>query len=149
MKVYSESAYKITYYANSVGDYVVLRYTSAYSYNVCTSKEVGIKGSVVLSRAQTKPIQVIVKLWWGDMENNNMEIQLYQMTLGDNYSFETAGYQDPDEYDISGYFPSGSKATLHMSVEFKFVSSGVDLDDQQYLASVWGGWNFELHYYLY
>ena len=140
--------YQYTYFCYLEGEYITLRLISPDITWVCSSKPIRVTGSILLSTNQTKPIQVIYRFWWNTTSPTySQEIPLEKTTSTGIYYFQT----DPDatDYDISGYFPSGSAATLHLSVEFKFITSGDNDTDQDYLRSVFQGFTTMLFWYPY
>jgi len=141
-------SYVYTYFCYLEGEYITLRLISPDITYVCSSKPIRTTGSIMLSTNQTKPIQVIYRFWWSSISPTySQEIPLEKTTSLGKYYFQT----DPDiaDYDISGYFPSGGAATLHLSVEFKFITSGDNDTDQEYLRSVFLGFTTNLWSYPY
>ena len=140
--------YQRTYFCYNEGEYVILRYMSPDIKGVCTSKSIYPAAySIYLSTNQTKPIQVVFRFWWNTTSPTySQEVPLEKTTTdGGYYRFKDYGQY----YDISGYFPSGSAATINLSVEFKFISSGDNITDQDYLKSVFGGFSTNLRWYPY
>ena len=141
--------YQSTYYCFKEGDYVKLRYVSSTASNVCTSKYISVDGGAVLLTNQPKFVQVIARLWFGTQENNTIDIPLYQSVNNERYIYSSVKSNEVPKFDISGYFPSGGSATIHFTLEFKFISSGDNVADQNYFKSVFNGWNFSIYYYPY
>ena len=145
----SRSQFNITTYQRTIlcykeGSYVILRYMSQDISGVCTSKTINPNAEIWLATNQTTPVQVIFRYWWNlASPNYSQEVPLEKATVNGYYRFTAEG----QNFDLSGYFPSGNAATINLSVEFKFFSSGDNITDQNYLESVFNGFYTDVYWY--
>jgi hypothetical protein len=138
-----QSNYQYTYYSWHEGDYVLLEYSKTDMSGICPDKEIKIGGNCQLAINQAKPIQVIVKVTWGN-ELNSQELTVDKQILGSYYI-----YYMSTTLNLSSYYLTGGSADLSMKLYFKFVSSGDNTTDQNYFKSIFRSFDLQATYYPY
>jgi hypothetical protein len=135
--------YQYTYYCESQGDYVLLGYFLDDNPNICPTKPIHLYFYADLSMNQSRPVNVIAKVTWGH-EFNSVELPIEKTILDGSYIYKYKG-----DLDLSAYYLDGGPAEISLKVYFKFVSSGVNLTDQNYLKSIFDNYTFLAEYYPY
>jgi hypothetical protein len=138
-----QNNYHSTYYAWHEGDYVSLEYSKTDMSGICPDKSILVGGAAYLELNQVKPIQVIVKVTWGNEFNSQ------ELTVDWNIAGSTKAYNFSTTLDLSSYYLTGGAADLSMYIYFKFVSSGDNTADQNYFKSVFHSFNLMASYYPY
>ncbi len=137
------SDYHYTYYCFKEGDYISLEYFKDDISGICPEKLISLLFNCNLYKSQTKPIQVIAQVTWGN-EFNTKELPLRKEILTDFYNYSYSG-----DLDLSSYYLNGGSADLSLKIYFKFVSSGDNTTDQNYLKSQFADFDFSAVYYPY